>query len=311
MLIDSHVHIFPEIKGYGPRGTVRSGSYGRVVYGDGSVEYVLPVVSERFRYTAKMMIHNMDRYGVDRSVVLLDPCYGDWSDYVLEAIDRYPGRLQASAYLDPWSPGSHEYYESHLDGELWKNVKIEFSEGSGLAGVYPGVRLDSPEMEWFWNRMEQGRKTLSLDLGIPGSLSYQTEDVRRIALRHPDLTIVICHLGQPSYEADSDSALWGAWISQIELGRLPNVYFDCSAMPFHVQDHEDFPYPRTHDYFRIATERIGIEKVMWGTDVPWLLGTATYGQLVRHGQLLTWDYTEREKSLFFSENALRVYWHES
>ena len=34
-----------------------------------------------------------------------------------------------------------------LEGSLWKNIKIEFSEAGGLYGVYPGVQLDAPELK--------------------------------------------------------------------------------------------------------------------------------------------------------------------
>ena len=35
MLIDAHVHIFPKVDGYGPKGHTHGAGYGRIDAGDG------------------------------------------------------------------------------------------------------------------------------------------------------------------------------------------------------------------------------------------------------------------------------------
>ena len=35
MLIDAHVHIFPKVDGYGPKGHTHGAGYGRIDFGDG------------------------------------------------------------------------------------------------------------------------------------------------------------------------------------------------------------------------------------------------------------------------------------
>ena len=76
--------------------------------------------------------------------------------------------------------------------------------------------------------MEAGGKTVSFDLGRPGDGSYQTDQIASIAKRHPGLKIVLCHMGQPSRAAERNPELWSAWLEQIRLGTLPNVWFDLS-----------------------------------------------------------------------------------
>ena len=58
---------------------------------------------------------------------------------------------------------------------------------------------------------------------------------------------------------------------------------------------------------KIAIERIGAEKVMWGTDIPSLLLQATYPQLVRMARLHTEFLAPVEQAMFLGGNALRVY----
>ena len=46
MLIDAHVHIFPKVDGYGPKGHTHGAGYGRIDFGDGVAQDVLPAINE-------------------------------------------------------------------------------------------------------------------------------------------------------------------------------------------------------------------------------------------------------------------------
>ena len=308
MLIDAHVHVFPRVSGYGPKGITRGAGYGRIDFGDGVPQDILPALNEETCHTTAMLLHNMRRCGVDKAVLILCPCYGDWSGYVLDACRQYPERFTASAFFDPWQADARADYDRRLRGPGWKNIKIEFSQTGGLCGVYPGVKLDAPELRWLWEAMEEGGKTVSFDLGRPGDMSYQTGEIASIARRHPGLNIVICHMGQPSRRAERNPSLWSAWLEQIRLGQLPNVWFDLSALPYHVQEEESYPYPSTKRYFDLARSIVGAKKLLWGTDIPWMLGTMNYQQLAAHGRYLAADCTQEERDLIFAENAQKLYW---
>lgn len=308
MLIDAHVHVFPKVDGYTSKGRTSGGPCGLFVFGSGEMERILPAGTEELRYTMEMLLQDMHQSGVDKAVILLDPCYGDWSEYVLDACRKYPDTFAAAGYFDPWAAEAEAHYEAILSGPVWKNVKIEFSQNSGLCGVHPGAKLDDGRLAWIWERMERENKTVALDLGKPGQLSYQTDAVRHIAKRHPGLKIVLCHAGQPSLEAENDKECWAAWLAQIRLGQLPNVWFDFSAMPYHVRAHEDYPYPSTKRFFSIVLDIVGDKKLLWGSDVPWMLGTATYAQLVSHGKCLVEDLPRDTQDRILFQNALNVYW---
>ena len=308
MLVDAHVHVFPKVNGYGPKGKTRSAQYGRIDFGDGNPVYVIPSINEATNHTTPMLLHNMVRHSVDKAVLILCPCYGDWSEYVLDSCRTYPERFVASAFFDPWRANAQQYYKDNLSGPTWKNIKIEFSESGGLCGVYPWAKLDAPEMRWIWDAMESGGKTVSFDLGCPGDRSYQTDQIRSIALRHPGLKIVICHLGQPSWRVERDPFLWTLWLEQIRLGQLDNVWFDLSALPYHVRTLEEYPFPSTKRYFELAFSIVGANKLLWGSDIPWLLGTADYGQLVTHAYYLVDGLSDVDQGKILAENAMNVYW---
>ena len=109
MLIDAHVHVFPKVDGYGPKGHTHSAGYGRIDAGDGIAQDVLPAINENTSHTLQMLLHEMRQAQVDKAVLILCPCYGDWSEYVLQACRDYPEQFTASAFFDPWSPAARQY----------------------------------------------------------------------------------------------------------------------------------------------------------------------------------------------------------
>ncbi|MFR5761211.1 MAG: hypothetical protein ACLUFI_06080 [Oscillospiraceae bacterium] len=161
MLIDAHVHIFPKVDGYGPKGH----THGARIWPDRCRRRHCTGCAagdqRKTSHTLQMLLHEMRQGQVDKAVLILCPCYGDWSEYVLQACRDYPEQFTASAF-DPWRPAARQYYTEKLEGPLWKNIKIEFSEAGGLYGVYPGVQLDAPELRWLWEAMEAGGKQFRL-----------------------------------------------------------------------------------------------------------------------------------------------------
>ena len=305
MIIDAHAHIFSKVQGLTGRGPTRDLSYGRIAVG-GWPTQLLPPYNNKTIFTPEMLISNMEWAGVAKAVLLQGPFYGECNSYVLEALRRYPDRLVGAAYFDPWGPNNRQEFETITASLSFRVVKLECSEATGLCGLHPDARLDMPDIAWLWDELERRRLVLTLDLGAIGSRSYQTDAVRAIAERHPNLRIVIAHLGQPNPSAEADVERWGLWQEQINLGQLPNVWFDTAALPAYLPD-EDFPYPTAERYLHLALEHIGPSKILWGTDLPGLLRHLNYPQLVRLAKLHTQSLSSDEQAMILGENALRVY----
>ena len=78
--------------------------------------------------------------------------------------------------------------------------------------------------------------------------------------------------------------------------RYPNVYFDCSHV---VEGSADPPVLSDADAAS-AVRRLGVERVLFGSDWPW-------GHPLRDAQRIQrWPLTEHEKRLILSENARSV-----
>ena len=309
MLVDAHSHIFPRIHGLNAAGPTRGLGYGRAMVGP-EERQVTPPFGKGLSYTPETLLANLDWAGVDRAVLLQGPFYGECDDYVLDALQRYGDKLVGAAYFDPWMEDSRSAFDELFEkGGMeagFRALKLECSVPTGLCGIHPQARLDAPDLAWLWRELERREQVLVLDLGGVGSRSYQTAAVRAIAERHPQLKLVVAHLGQPSPAAEADADLWRQWQEQIDLGRLPNVWFDCASLVAYVHE-EGYPFPTVERYLRLAIERIGAHKIMWGSDQPGTLVHATYRQYAALAKLHTRFLGTRNQALVLGENALEVY----
>ena len=305
MIVDAHAHICREFCGRTRGGDTRSLSYGRMTIGARELQF-LPPYQEKTQFTAEMLLANMEWAGVDRAMLLQGPTYGECNEYVSQTLELEAARLSGAAYLDPWESQPLEAYEVILAMGRFRAIKLEFAVESGLCGLHPEARLDAPELDWLWARMETDHLVLVLDLGAIGTASYQSEAVNAIARAHPALRIVVAHLGQPTLAAEADPELWKSWEQQIDLGRHDNVWFDTSALPAKVVE-EGYPYPSVERYLQLAVDRIGAGKLMWGSDQPGLLSQLSLPQLVELGRRHMRFLPELDQQMVLGGTALQVY----
>lgn len=305
MIVDAHAHIFRLVNGMNKEGPTRGLGYGAVAVADRRVE-VIPPLCEQTTHTPEMLTRHMDIAGVDKAVLLQGPFYGECNQYVCDAVRKYPGRFVGFAYLDPWHRDGRTALQEISATPEFVGVKIEFSEATGLSGIHPGARLDDPGVEWLWEELERAGMVAVVDLGAVGATSYQTDSMQRIAEGRPNLTMVIAHLAQPTPTAESDPDLWRRWTEQIELGLLPNVYFDTASLPAYVAA-EGYPFPTAGRYVAEAIRRIGSRKIMWGTDIPALLQHATYPQLLRAAHAHVESLSGSDRAAVLGGNAARVF----
>jgi len=307
MIIDAHAHIMTAVNGLTASGPTRSLAWGRVRWGDETVQ-LLPPFNEETTFPAEALLAQMDWAGVDRAVLLQGPFYGEANAYVASAVARFPDRFIGAFAPDPFAPDARRLVKQCVEDYGLRIVKLELSEPTGLTGLYPDLRIDAPEHSWIFDAAEKDGLVVTLDLGKIGSRAYQTEAVATIAERRPDLTIVIAHLAQPPIDEDDNAELNAEWRAQVMLGRLPNVYFDLSALPAYSADYDEYPYRAARAAIKRAAELIGAEKLMWGADAPGLLTCGSYRQLLNYVRLHCDFLSEAEMADVLGLNALRVYW---
>ena len=292
-MIDAHVHIFPRMTPWNPHNchAAENETHG----------------SEAPAYTDKDLARDMQTYGVEGAVVLAGPAYGDWNAYTIEAMNAPDSRIiAAAAFFDPWVDKSEEWYARDIASSPFKAVKLECSSKMGLCSLHKWAKLDDEPVMRLCQRMEQEGKILVLDLGKPGTSSYQTEQVAKLAETYPQMQIVVCHIGQPDRHLENDALLMQAWERQVSLGKKDNVWLDFSALPCFMLD-EELPVKRAAEYVHRVAEIAGTSKLMWGSDVPWLSRKADYGQMVELAYLYTTGFSENERQKLLCDNAKRLW----
>ena len=307
MIIDAHAHIMTAVQGTSATGPTRSLSWGKVRWGDETIQ-LLPPFNEVTTFPAETLLAQMDWACVDRAVLLQGPFYGEANAYVASTVERWPDRFIGAFAPDPVAPDARQKFKQCVEEYGLRIVKFELTEPTGLTGRYPKLRLDVPQFSWIFETAQREGLIFTFDLGKIGSKAYQTEAVATIAERYPDLQIVIAHLAQPPINNSDDAELDAKWKEQILLGRKANVSFDLSALPAYSQAYDEYPYVVAQGYVRRAVDLIGAEKIMWGTDVPGLLTSGSYRQLLNCVRLHCDFLSAEEMAQILGLNALRVYW---
>ena len=190
--------------------------------------------------TAEKLIQRMDQAGISKAAIsgyLNAPGPNPESlNSIAQAVEKYPDRLIGYARMDPW-----------FDDACIRTLEVGVRE----LGIR-GVKLHPAHYTLY----PYGPLTVKLarragELGLPilfhcgdeiMCLPYQID---RLAAQAPDTTIILAHIGG---FFSGDAALRCA-------ERRNNVYVDTSEIPF-------------PDRVRQAVDRLGAEKVLFGSDAP-------------------------------------------
>jgi predicted TIM-barrel fold metal-dependent hydrolase len=114
-------------------------------------------------------------------------------------------------------------------------------------------------IDWMWPAAE--RAGLPVATMAAGFLPKFAE----VAQRHPNLKLIIDHLGRPSGGAQSQAELWANLPEVIALAKYPNVAMKATGAP----SYSDQPYPfrDIHDHLHRLYDAFGPARFFWGTDI--------------------------------------------
>lgn len=244
MIIDIHTHIFPShIRENRQDFFTREPDFA-ALYREPASKMI----------GAEELIRNMDRQGVDKSVVFGFPWqhsenFRSHNDYILEAVERFKGRLVGFVSLAPLAKGAAREIERCLD--------------AGCAGI--------GEIAYYTTSLDQiscaNFKTIA-DI----ALHYRVP-----IMLHANETIGHCYPGKSTttikelYDFLSCFpknrfilAHWGGGIFFYHLMKkqvkkiLHNTWFDTAASPY-LYDNDIYP---------VAIKILGAQRILFGSDFP-------------------------------------------
>src|SRR3954451_3280113 len=169
-------------------------------------------------FTIERVLPLMDEAGVDR-VVIVPPGLNDRNDYALEAARRYPNRFAIMGRVPLHDPKSAALLPTWKQQPGMLGVRVTFNTPQTLAWLSDGTA------DWFWPAAEKsGLAVMFLAVGaVPG--------FARIAERHPQLTLIIDHMGLNSSSRPNrvTENIPAAIDQAIELAKYPNVSIKLSG----------------------------------------------------------------------------------
>jgi predicted TIM-barrel fold metal-dependent hydrolase len=303
VIIDAHAHTFPAVSGVTGLGETR-GEGPLVRWGDGSVMRLLPPSLRDGSFPPDLLVEYMDWVGVDRAVLIQGPFYGPLNDYVSGALDRFPDRFMGCGMIDPLASGASRVYDRVVGQLGLRNLKFECSVLYGLAGVHGGFDYLDPRWQQIWERINEDGLTVVIDTGLPGTVSFNVSRLAEVAERYPRCRLVIAHLGfPPSPQAGPEART--LWEPVVNLGRLPNVWFDLAGLM--RIDGDDYPCHAGQAYVREAVEAFGADRLMWGTDMPGMLSHLTYRQALDFVAVKCSFLSPSQRAQILGESAARVF----
>jgi predicted TIM-barrel fold metal-dependent hydrolase len=247
--------------------------------------------------TIERVVPMLDEGGVDRVVIVPPTLEGERVDYGQEAARRYPGRFATMGRISLNDPGSARRLPTWRAQPAVLGVRLNF--GLGIGGEQPAWLTDGTA-DWFWPAAEKA--------GIPVMFltTGQTSLFGRIAERHPQLILIIDHMGVSS-EAVRNNTMPAALAESAALAKYPNVSVKLSAAPLFSS--EPYPFRDVTAHIRRLFDAYGPSRCYWGTDVTNSFAKATYRQRVTHFTEEMNFLSEEDKDLIMGRAILaRLEW---
>ena len=296
VIIDAHSHLWLKQDTSWDGKEIRSLKNGRSIFLGEEVQMIPPFIIDG-RNTAEVFLSNMDYAQVAAAVVVQEFIDGIQNDYLAEVQRQYPDRFLTCGMVDYLKDGFCEDAVNLMD-QGFKGIAIP---GHRLLGK----PLTSDEMMRMFREMERRNVYLSITLEDGDK---QVGELSEVIGECPQLRVAIGHLGManppqtPCWENES-------WRRQMLLARHENVMIESGGITW-LYNSEFYPFPSAIRAIKEATELVGMEKLMWGSDYPRTITAITY-RMSYDFVVKSQELTSEEKRLFLGENAKKFYGFEN
>ena len=213
--------------------------------------------------TGDQMVAAMDEVGVD-GALLVSPftMYQYDASYALAAYAQHPTRFRLIKPVDPSDPAVADTIADWGATTGTVGIRIMLNRFASEDPADPGLNLVLATA---------ARQSLPVNLSCWGRL----DQLKQMAARNPDTTLVVDHLGlrQP-FEPPAPAEPFGDLPKVLALAELPNVRIKISGACTLSQ--QPFPYSDIWDPLARIFDAFGMHRCMWGTDWTRAVGLLTY-----------------------------------
>lgn len=266
-----------------------------------------------YTVTAEALVRMMDEQAVATAcVVQRGHLYGYDNSYIVEAAQRFPGRLLPVAILDTQDPTTPAVLEMMAREQGLRGLRLANTRPAQLDTAW----MASPAALRVWDTCAELMLPVAI-IFFQNQLSWTLPLLRYIARRHPALPILIDHLGIP----------WGASLPELAWAReagidftlppapdfgidtlglfddTPNVCFKFTEINFERLQEAGVDPARV---VRRMADRFGAARLMWGSDVGQSLKWP-FEDKIAHAHQSAALLDQHERGQFLHAAAARVY----
>jgi predicted TIM-barrel fold metal-dependent hydrolase len=219
------------------------------------------------------LLEDMHAYGIAHCVLVTSSAFGWDNRYMVECLERYPGRFKAIGLVDPLAPDNADHLRA------WMR--------QGLSGFrfhplyYPDEPcwVDSPAHDALWRAAAETDAILQFHLWPRHAVP-----LARMIARHPAVRVIVDHLGKPDV---TEPPPYPSFQPVLRLADFPNVWVKIGD--YQIASRQAFPWPDTAPFVAELRRAFGPARLIWGT------GYAGSGRLVPLAQAL--DYVQHHLPL--------------
>lgn len=179
------------------------------------------------------------------------------------------------------------------------------ARGGWLSGIRHLIHWES-DAEWLLRtEIQPGLAALArrrIPFDVVAVFPNHLRLVPAVAAAHPDLVLVIDHLGKPPFRAPG----WDAWVEDLRRAAAPpNVRAKVSGLD--TAAGAGWTVDELRPAWEIALEAFGPDRLMFGTDWPVCRLVSTYSEVVDAAHVLAAELSPGERDRVLGGTAIEVY----
>lgn len=248
--------------------------------------------------TGEKLVKCMDEHSVNKSILIGNPYYGFFNEITKKCCLDYPERFIGVALVDvlEGEKAARELESLYQEGILF-GMAIE---SASTFAKSPETRMSDRLLEPIWECIGAYKQPVFLHMFRDEDLI----DIDELSGRYPDSPFICCHLGADACHGSASKEKNFEYLLDIAQ-RRENILFDTSSLPDYYP--QQYPFTSSCRMIEKVWEKLGAERILWGSDYPGMLKFATYDQLIDIVRRDCKGIPEHDLELIMGQNAHRVF----
>ncbi len=264
--------------------TSANGRFEWTAGGETYVKQLMPPSAANMEYCADSLIAEMDYAGVDMAMLHRTAYLGIGNDFVASCVRQYPDRIQGLAFIEPW------LVQVEPDESIARLVEAIDRQGLSalqfmpmFLGAYEQYEdWDAPGFKPFWDAVSA--------MGIPVFFTLapwrrvtvdaylnELRVLRRWMEAYPDVVVVFTHGFSWRMFREGDAMVLPDALFRETPIENPNFHMQL-VLSVTLGARWPYPMPQFKPAMEKLVERIGADRLMWGSDHPFEMVHYTYRQ---------------------------------